>query len=188
MIQRQTVCEWNFRSWPYFKFLIVSNLMASSMASFFRSALKVSAIVLLGSVLSGKVAQANDASSLQSIGTESSSDPFSSRGDNTSGMMQMIHRVMQGESNVDQAEQRAAQKENLNEATSDFFTKQRDRLKATLSKPSASQSAAIGTPQPLVLMPTSPSSALGSSGLITPILQPGPADTLVILAPTPPTK
>lgn len=157
------------------------------MASFFRSALKISAIVLLGGAFSGEVAQANDASSLQSIGTESSSDPFSSRGDSTSGMMQMIHRVMQGESNVDRAEQRASQKENVNEATSDFFTKQRDRLKAT-STPSASPSAAIANPQPLKLMPTSPTSALGASGLITPIPQPGPADTLVILAPTPLTK
>ena len=160
----------------------------ASVATLLHSALKVSAIVLLGSILPGEVAQANDASSLQNIGTESSSDPFSSRGDNTSGMMQMIHRVMQGEGNVDRAEQRAAQKENLNEATSDFFTKQRDRLKATTSKPSASPSAAIGTLQPLVVMPTRPSSALGANGLITPVLQPGPADELVILAPTLPTK
>ena len=154
------------------------------MASFFRSALKVSAvsaIVLLGGILSSEVAQANDASSLQSIGTESSSDPFSSRGDSTSGMMQMIHRVMQGESNVDRAEQRASQKENLNEATSDFFTKQRDRLKAA-STPAAPYTA--GNPKPLVIMPTSPSSALGASELITPIPQPGPADTFIILAPT----
>ena len=157
------------------------------MASFLRSALKISALVLLGGVLFSKVAQASDASSLQSIGTESSSDPFSSRGDNTSSMMQMIHRVMQGDSNLDRVEQRAAQKENLNEATSDFFAKQRDRLKAT-STPSASPSAAIANPQPLKLMPTSPTSALGASGLITPIPQPGPADTLVILAPTPLTK
>ena len=105
----------------------------------------------------------------------------------TSGMMQMIHRVMQGEGNVDRAEQRAAQKENLSEATSDFFAKQRDRLKVTTSKPSASP-AAIGTLQPLVVMPTSPSSALGANGLITPIAQPGPADTFVILAPAAPTK
>ena len=160
----------------------------ASVATLLHSALKVSAIVLLGSILPGEVAQANDASSLQNIGTESSSDPFSSRGDNTSGMMQMIHRVMQGEGNVDRAEQRAAQKENLNEATSDFFTKQRDRLKATTSKPSASPSAAIGPLQPLVVMPTRPSSALGANGLITPVLQPGPADELVILAPTLPTK
>ena len=187
MIQRPTVHELNL-SWKYLKFLIVSTFMAS-IASLFGSALKVSAIVLLGIVLSSEVAQANDASSLQNIGTETSSDPFSSRGDNTSGMMQMIHRVMQGEGNVDRAEQRAAQKENLSEATSDIFTKQRDRLKATTSKPSASPpSAAIGTLQPLVVMPTSPSSALGSNGLITPIPQPGSADTLMILAPTPPTK
>ncbi len=151
------------------------------MASFFHSALKASAIVLLGSTMSSEVAQANNASSLQSIGTESSSDPFSSRGDNTSSMMQMIHRVMQGDSNIDRAEQRAAQKENLNEATSDFFTKQRDRLKAT-STPSPS----TANTNPLKLMPTRPSSALGASGLITPVPQPGSADTLVILAP--PTK
>ena len=162
--------------------------MATLFGSAFGSALKVSAIVLLGSVLTGEVAQANDASPLQNIGTESSSDPFSSRGDNTSGMMQMIHRVMQGEGNVDRAEQRAAQRENLSEATSDFFTKQRDRLKGTTAKPSASSSAAIGTLQPLVVMPTSPSSALGSNGLITPIPQPGLTDTLVILAPAAPTK
>jgi len=153
------------------------------MASFLRSALKISALVLLGGVLSSKVAQASDASSLQSIGTESSSDPFSSRGDNTSSMMQMIHRVMQGDSNLDRVEQRAAQKENLNEATSDFFAKQRDRLRTT-SPPSLT----LISPQPPTLMPTRPSSALGASGLITPIPQPGPADTLVILAPTVPTK
>ena len=79
------------------------------MASFLHSALKASAIVLLGGILSSEVAQANNASSLQSIGTESSSDPFSSRGDNTSSMMQMIHRVMQGETNVDRIEQRNKQ-------------------------------------------------------------------------------
>ncbi len=153
------------------------------MASFLHSALKISALVLLGGVLFSKVAQASDASSLQSIGTESSSDPFSSRGDNTSSMMQMIHRVMQGDSNLDRVEQRAAQKENLTEATSDFFTKQRDRLRTT-SPPSST----LINPQPLKLMPTSPTSVLGASGLITPIPQPGPADTLVILAPTPLTK
>ena len=152
------------------------------MASFLHLAGKASAIVLLGGMVFSEVARANDASSLQNIGTESSSDPFSSRGDNTSGMMQMIHRVMQGDGNIDRAEQRAAQKENLNEATSDFFTKQRDRLKAT-STPSAAST------NPLKLMPTNPSSAaLGASGLIMPIPQPGPADTWVILPPTPHTK
>jgi hypothetical protein len=111
------------------------------MASFFCSAFKVSGpiigwvttIGLLGSVVAIESARADGASSLNDIGGAAPSDPFSSRGDNNSGIMQMIHRVMQGDGNLDRAELRASQKENVNEATSDFFTKQRERLKAAAS-------------------------------------------------------
>ncbi len=154
------------------------------MVSFFRSALKVSGtisasvstIVLVGSLFCTDAARANGADSLKDIGGEASSDPFSSRGDNTSGIMQMIHRVMQGDGNIDRAELRAAQKENVNEATSDFFTKQRERLKATGANPQGLPVPTAGPgilPGPSNVNGLTPSASTAAPLLITaPIVTP----------------
>ena len=114
----------------------------------------VATVILFGGLFSTGAAWADSASSLQDIGGANTSDPFSSRGDNSSGVMQLIHSVMQGEGNIDRAELRASQKENVSEATSDFFTKQRDRLRSALK----TQPTAPGIV---------PNSVLGTSNLTT---------------------
>jgi hypothetical protein len=135
--------------------------------------------LVLAGLLSPQAARAEGASGLQDIGSGSSSDPFSTRGDNSSGVMQLIHRVMQGEGNIDRAEQRAAQQENVNEATSDFFTKQRERMKAAAT----AGSNPVGAPTTLPgSISVSPSPVSGSSGLNPQ----GSASPLIITAPAVP--
>ena len=60
---------------------------------------------------------------------EASADPFSTRGDNTSAIMGLIHRTMRGDSNVDRAAEAQSQRENINDATSEFFAKRNQLLK-----------------------------------------------------------
>ncbi len=138
------------------------------------------ATFLLGGVFSPQVVRAEGASGLQDIGSGASSDPFSTRGDNSSGVMQLIHRVIQGEGNIDRAELRAAQKENVNEATSEFFTKQRERLKAAgtpgVSNPSA-QPQAPGAIS--VGPPVSGANGLNPQGTATPLIITAPVATPV---------
>ena len=55
---------------------------------------------------------------------EANADPFSTRGDNTSAILGLIHRAMRGDSNVDRAAEAQSQRENINDATSEFFAKQ----------------------------------------------------------------
>jgi hypothetical protein len=135
------------------------------------------ATLLLGGVFSPQAVRAEGASGLQDIGSGAASDPFSGRGDNSSGVMQLIHRVMQGEGNIDRAEQRAAQKENVNEATSDFFTKQRERLKAAGSVPGTSSIPQPSTPGALSV--GTPGANTGANGLNSE----GSTSPLVITAP-----
>ncbi len=173
------------------------------MASFFRSVLKGSgtisgtisgsisgsivAIVLLGSVVSIEAARADGASSLNDIGGAAPSDPFSSRGDNSSGIMQMIHRVMQGDGNLDRAELRASQTENVNEATSDFFTKQRERLKAAAGVNPSANPGLPGTVVPAAnptANPTAPGvSSLAPQSAVTPLVITAPIVAPVAVPP-----
>lgn len=100
---------------------------------------------------------------------EANSDPFSSRGDSNGAIMQMIHRAMRGDANVDRASEAAAQRENLSEAANDFFAK-RNQLKkmpvAPLAKPSGTG----------IATPTNPAAPSQSGSLkpatVLPIAQP----------------
>lgn len=103
---------------------------------------------------------ANGAAALQDFNGQQSVDPFSSRGDGTSNVMQMIHRVMRGDANVDPMEVRAAQQENLSTATSDFFAKQRERLQPGNSLQNPVNSALPPSGQLGTLVPQAGSSAL----------------------------
>jgi hypothetical protein len=86
---------------------------------------------------------------------EANSDPFSSRGDSNGAIMQLIHRAMRGDTNVDRASEAAAQRENLSEAANDFFAK-RNQLKKTPATPiGAPTNLPPATPnQPGTLKPT----------------------------------
>lgn len=70
-----------------------------------------------------------DQAPLSTTTPEINSDPFSSRGDNSGAIMQLIHRAMRGDANVDRAAELAAQRESLSDAASDFFAKREQRLK-----------------------------------------------------------
>jgi len=61
---------------------------------------------------------------------EASTDPFSTRGDNSSAIMGLIHRAMRGDANVDRAAEAQSQRENINDAASDFFAKRNQLLKS----------------------------------------------------------
>ena len=76
---------------------------------------------------------------------EANADPFSTRGDNTSAIMGLIHRAMRGDSNVDRAAEAQSQRENINDATSEFFAKRNQLLKP--------KSAALPGSVPSVIAP-----------------------------------
>ncbi len=79
---------------------------------------------------------------LKDIHNDGSSDPFSNRGGNqTSSMMDFIHRAMQGQSQSSE-DFTATQRENLNEAAEAFRKAQRERL--------ANPQAAPAVPTPVV--------------------------------------
>jgi hypothetical protein len=60
---------------------------------------------------------------------EGSTDPFSTRGDNSSAIMDLMHRAMRGDANVDRAAEAQSQRDNINDATSEFFAKRNQLLK-----------------------------------------------------------
>ena len=141
---------------------------------------------LTGAIASGMPAYADGAAALQDFNGQQSVDPFSSRGDNTSNVMQMIHRVMRGESNLDPLEVRAAQRENLSTATSEFFAKQRERLQPVTSPQNPVNSALPPSGQLGTLVPQTGSSALllTAPTVVTPTVS--PLQPLTIQQPTAP--
>jgi hypothetical protein len=106
---------------------------------------------------------------------EANADPFSSRGDNNGAIMQLIHRAMRGDANVDRASEAAAQRENLSEAANDFFAK-RSQLKKTppapIAAPATNLSPAVTTqPGSLkpALAPVAPGAVTPSSEVTEPV-------------------
>ncbi len=108
---------------------------------------------------------------------EANADPFSSRGDNNGAIMQLIHRAMRGDANVDRATEAAAQRENLSEAANDFFAK-RSQLKKTPPSPLGTPATNVtptvpnqpGSLKPttvLPIAPVTPSSVTPSSDIPT---------------------
>jgi hypothetical protein len=97
------------------------------------------------------------------LNPEANSDPFSSRGDSNGSVMQLIHRVMRGEGNVDRAAESAAQRESLSEAANEFFAK-RNQLKKTPASPIAT---------PATNLPPAATSQPGSKPItVLPIIAP----------------
>ena len=92
---------------------------------------------------------------------EANADPFSTRGDNTSAIMGLIHRAMRGDSNVDRAAEAQSQRENINDATSEFFAKRNQLLKP--------KSAAVPGSVPSIIAP-----------MPTTTLQPAPGTTVIL--------
>ncbi len=91
---------------------------------------------------------------------EASTDPFSTRGDNTSAIMGLIHRAMRGDANVDRAAEAQSQRENINDAASDFFTKRNQLLKSK----SAALPGSILVPSVIAPLTTVPLS--GTAGIL----------------------
>ena len=85
---------------------------------------------------------------------EANADPFSTRGDNTSAIMGLIHRAMRGDSNVDRAAEAQSQRENINDATSEFFAKRNQILKPK-SAAVPSVIVPIVAPMPTTAQPSS---------------------------------
>jgi hypothetical protein len=111
-------------------------------------------------------------------------DPFSGRGDQSSNMMNLMQRIMQGD-RTDPATFAAAQQENMNDAMANFRAKQMQLIKAK-------QSPAAPTVAPVVVAPTVQSATpLACYGMRLPAgmtciadLKTGAA-TIVPIAPTP---
>ncbi len=83
---------------------------------------------------------------------EASTDPFSTRGDNSSAIMGLIHRAMRGNETMDRAAEAESQRENINDAASDFLAKRNQLLKPK----SAALPGAIFAPNviaPLTIVP-----------------------------------
>lgn len=101
-------------------------------------------VLLLGLSLPAH-AQSSE-SSAPLFNPEANSDPFSSRGDSNGTIMQMIHRAMRGDANVDRAAEAAAQRESLSEAANDFFAKRGQIKKAPASPMATPPSTGIVAP------------------------------------------
>ncbi|MCX5965650.1 MAG: hypothetical protein NT070_21745 [Cyanobacteria bacterium] len=103
---------------------------------------------------------------------EATTDPFSTRGDNSSAIMGLIHRVMRGDGNIDRAAEAESRRENINDATSDFFAKRNQLLKPK----SAALPGSILVPSGIAPLPTAaPSSGTalilrGTSAPMTPTI------------------
>ena len=97
---------------------------------------------------------------------EGSTDPFSTRGDNSSAIMDLMHRAMRGDANVDRAAEAQSQRENINDATSDFFAKRNQLLKPK----SATLPGSIIFPNAPIMAPVSGTAVIlqGNSGTMTP--------------------
>lgn len=116
---------------------------------------KFSTTVLLGIVvlpIAPAIADEPSQAPIMPLGNmrpEESTDPFSTRGDNSSAIMDLIHRAMRGDANVDRAAEAQSQRENINDATSDFFAKRNQLLKpqsASLPGSTVVPNARIMTP------------------------------------------
>lgn len=136
------------------------------MSSVVRASLLGMSLLLGFSVLSPAQAETTEPQAPLSTATpEVNSDPFSSRGDNNGAIMQLIHRAMRGDANVDRAAESAAQRENLSEAASDFFAKRSERLKKNAAPAIVQPEATTpGTLKPLMVNPQPP-----ATGIIQPV-------------------
>lgn len=97
---------------------------------------------------------------------EASADPFSTRGDNSSAIMGLIHRAMRGDANVDRAAEAQSQRESINDATSEFFAKRNQLLKpksATLPGSIIFPNAPIMAP---IVAPVTTAPAPGTAGIL----------------------
>jgi hypothetical protein len=145
------------------------------MSSVVRASLLGMGLLLGFCVLSPAQAETTEPQAPLSTATpESNNDPFSSRGDNNGAIMQLIHRAMRGDANVDRAAESAAQRENLSEAASDFFAKRNQRLKKSPDVP-IGQPAVTNAPASLkpamvnpIVQPATPASEVPSAELTVP--------------------
>lgn len=108
---------------------------------------------------------------------EGGTDPFSTRGDNSKAIMDLMHRAMRGDANVDRAAEAQSQRENINDATLDFFTKRNQLLKpksATLPGSIIFPNASIIAPviAPATAAPAAGTAVIlqGNSGTMTPTI------------------
>lgn len=99
---------------------------------------------------------------LGSMRPEESTDPFSTRGDNSSAIMNLIHRAMRGDANVDRAAEAQSQRENINDAASDFFAKRNQLLKPQ----SASLPGSTVVPNVPFMTPITTAPALGTAVIL----------------------
>jgi hypothetical protein len=112
---------------------------------------------------------------LSDMRPEGSTDPFSTRGDNSSAIMDLMHRAMRGDATVDRVAEAQSQRENINDATSDFFAKRNQLLKsksATLPGSVIFPNAPIMSPSmaPVTTAPALGAAVIlqGNSGTMTP--------------------
>ena len=130
---------------------------------------KISTTVLLGIVLLPIApAMADDEPAqapilpLGDMRPEASTDPFSTRGDNSSAIMGLIHRAMRGDANVDRAAEAQSQRESINDATSEFFAKRNELLKPK----SATLPGSIIFPNAPIMAPVTTAPAPGTAGIL----------------------
>ncbi len=143
------------------------------MSSVVRASLLGMGLLLGFSMISPAQAEESQAP-LSTATPEVNSDPFSSRGDNNGAIMQLIHRAMRGDANVDRAAESAAQRENLSEAASEFFAKRNQRLKKNPTLPIVQPAATTSSPGSLkpamatpLVQPATPASEVPSAELLT---------------------
>jgi hypothetical protein len=94
-----------------------------------------------------------------------SSDPFAGSSDSTSGMMDLIHRAMQGPM-PDMGAFRAANRENLNDAASAFRAKQQKLLQQRQAAQGGSPQELKTVPSGTILLPGALSATTPAGGLI----------------------
>lgn len=98
-------------------------------------------------------------------------DPFSGRGDASSSMMNLMHRLMQGE-RTDAATFNANQRDNMNDAMASFRAKQMQLIRARQTQGQKSTEAGA-KPLPILIQPQPQTGALRLAPMtIQPLTQP----------------
>ncbi|MGI0491570.1 hypothetical protein ACN4EG_07145 [Alkalinema pantanalense CENA528] len=91
--------------------------------------------LIMGNSLSLRAQTATDLDPLKDFRSDTVSDPFSNRTGDNSGLFNLIHRAMQGQTNVDPTAVSIEQRQNVDDAAAAFRARQQQLLQKTNTSP-----------------------------------------------------
>lgn len=105
--------------------------------------------LIMGNSLALRAQTATDLDPLKDFRSDTVSDPFTNRTGDNSGLFNLIHRAMQGQTNVDPTAVSIEQRQNVDDAAAAFRAKQQQLLQ----KPSPSPIPVLLIPAPGTTVP-----------------------------------